>query len=111
MTRRDDRQLTLPLDAKPRLKVIQGLGQKQQEPLASRDAVARVLIEAGADLLLRRISPERAEAIEGQVEEILRLFDAVDRNQLVMPVLQRKLDELEALMRETRERRAQRRRR
>lgn len=112
MTRRDDdRQLNLPLDSKPRLKVIQGLGQKKQESLASRDAVARVLIEAGADLLLRRISPERAEAIEAEVDEILRLFDAVDRNPLVMPVLQRKLDELESLMRETRERRAQRRRR
>lgn len=111
MTKRDERQLNLPLDTKPRLRVIQGLGQKQQEPLASRDAVARVLIEAGADLLLRRISPERAEAIEGEVDEILKLFDLVDKNPLVMPVLQRKLDELEALMRETRERRAQRRRR
>lgn len=111
MTKRDERQLNLPLETKPRLRVIQGLGQKQQEPLASRDAVARVLIEAGADLLLRRISPERAEAIEGEVDEILKLFDLVDKNPLVMPVLQRKLDELEALMRETRERRAQRRRR
>jgi hypothetical protein len=112
MTRRDDdRQLTLPLDSKPRLKLIQGLGQKREEPLASRDAVARVLIEAGADLLLRRISAERAEVIEAEVEEILRLFDVVDRNPLVMPVLQKKLDELESLMRETRERRTQRRRR
>lgn len=111
MTKRDERQLSLPLESKPRLRVIQGLGQKQQEPLASRDAVARVLIEAGADLLLRRISPERAEAIEGEVDEILKLFDLVDRNPLVMPVLQRKLDELEALMQDTRERRAQRRRR
>lgn len=111
MTKRDERQLSLPLESKPRLRVIKGLGQKQQEPLASRDAVARVLIEAGADLLLRRISPERAEAIEGEVEEILKLFDLVDRNPLVMPVLQRKLDALEALMQDTRERRAQRRRR
>ena len=111
MTKRDERQLSLPLESKPRLRVIKGLGQKQQEPLASRDAVARVLIEAGADLLLRRISPERAEVIEGEVEEILKLFDLVDKNPLVMPVLQRKLDELESLMQDTRERRAQRRRR
>ncbi|MEW6431684.1 MAG: hypothetical protein AB1730_09245 [Myxococcota bacterium] len=111
MKKRDDRQLDLPLETKPRLRVIQGLGQKQHEPLASRDAVARVLIEAGADLLLRRISPERAEVIEGAVDEILALFDRVDRQPLLMPVLQRKLDALEILMRETRERRAQRRRR
>ncbi|MEW5741559.1 MAG: hypothetical protein AB1938_21760 [Myxococcota bacterium] len=111
MTKRDERQLNLPLNERPRLKVIQGLGQKKEEPLVDRDAVARVLVEAGADLLLRRISPERAQVIEGQVDEILKLFDLVDRNQLVMPVLQRKLDELEALMRDTRERRAQRRRR
>ncbi|MCC6336442.1 MAG: hypothetical protein IT380_20950 [Myxococcales bacterium] len=111
MTKRDERQLSLPLGERPRLKVIQGLGQKKVEPLEDRDAVARVLIEAGADLLLRRISAERAEAIEGQVNEILRLFDLVDHNQLLMPVLKRKLDELEALMRDTRDLRAQRRRR
>lgn len=104
MAKRDDRQLEFPLDA-PKLRVIQGLGQKKQEPLASRDAVARVLIEAGADLLLRRISSERAEAIEQEVDEILRLFDMVDDNRLLFPVLQRKLDALEQLMRETREKR------
>ncbi len=105
MVKRDDRQLELSLAGTPRLRVIQGLGQKQQEPLASRDAVARVLIEAGADLLLRRISSERAEAIEQEVDEILRLFDMVDDNRLLFPVLQRKLDALEQLMRETREKR------
>jgi hypothetical protein len=111
MSKRDERQLSLPLEPRPQLRVIEGLGQKQFEPLASRDAVARVLIEAGADLLLRRISPQRAEAIEGEVEAILKLFDRVDRNPLLMPVLKRKLDELEGLMRDTRERRAERRRR
>lgn len=108
MTRRDKRQLELPLA--PRLRVINGLAQKKEEPLASRDAVARCLIEAGADLLLHRISPERAESIEREVDEILRLFDMVDDNRLLMPVLQRKLDALEALMRDTREKRAPRRR-
>ncbi|MFO0597509.1 MAG: hypothetical protein U0228_19545 [Myxococcaceae bacterium] len=110
MSRRDDRQLELGLNAKPgpRLRVIQGLGQKQQEPLLSRDAVARVLMEAGADLLLRRISPERAAEIEAQVDEILALFDRVDDNRLLFPVLQKKLDALEMLMRETREKRARR---
>lgn len=90
--------------------MIAGLGQKKQEPLASRDAVARVLIEAGADLLLRRISAERAEAIERDVEEVLALFDRVDRDRALLPVLQRRLDDLEALVRETRERHAVRRR-
>lgn len=106
--RPNDQQLELPLS--PRLKVIKGLGQREQEPLGSRDAVARVLMEAGADLLLRRISADRAEAIEERVNEILDLFDRVDRHPLFMPVLQRKLDELEGLMRETRERRVSRRR-
>lgn len=97
--------MELGLSGAPKLRVIQGLGQKQQEPLASRDAVARVLMEAGADLLLRRISSERAEEIEKEVDEILRLFDMVDDNRLLFPVLQRKLDALEQLMRETREKR------
>lgn len=129
MKKRDERQLELPLTQRerveagapagagregereqPRLKVIAGLGQKKQEPLASRDAVARVLIEAGADLLLRRISAERAEAIERDVEEVLALFDRVDRDRALLPVLQRRLDDLEALVRETRERHAVRRR-
>ena len=105
MAKRDDRQLEFKLGEGPKLRVIQGLGQKQQEPLALRDAVTRVLIEAGADLLLRRISSERAEAIEHEVDEILRLFDMVDDNRLLFPVLQRKLDALEQLMRETREKR------
>src|SRR6478609_8749275 len=109
MARRSSRlmkQLELPLA--PRLKVIQGLGQKKVEKLGSRDAVARVLIETGADLLLRRISPARAEAIEEEVETILTLFDRVDDNPLLMSELQRRLDGLEVLMRETRERRVTR---
>jgi hypothetical protein len=93
-----------------RFKLIQGLGQKKKsEALVSRDAVARCLIEAGTDLLLRRISPDRAEVIECQVDEILSLFDRVDANRLLFPVLQRKLDELEVLMNETRTVRARRR--
>jgi hypothetical protein len=111
MTKRDDRQLELPLKQAPKLKVIQGLGQRTIEPLADRDAVARVLIEAGADLLLRRISSVRAEAIEQAVDEVLALFDQVDHTPALMPVLQQKLDDLEALARETRDLRSQRRRR
>lgn len=105
--KRESKQLELPLQ--PKLRVIKGLGQKRVEPLATRDAVARVLVEAGADLLLRRISPERAEEIEGQVDHILNLFDRVDRDKKLMPELAKCLDELEALMRETREKRMRRR--
>ncbi len=92
------------------LRVIRGEGQRRQdEPLTSRDAVARVLMEAGADMLLRRISPERAAEIERQVDRALDLFDRVDANPLVLPVLRRHLDALEALMRETRQKRSARR--
>ena len=107
MKNKNGAQLELPLAA-PKLRVIQGLGQKKPDPLTSRDAVARVLIEAGADLLLRRISPARAEAIETEVEEILALFDRVDREPAKLAELSKRLDELEALMRETRERRVHR---
>jgi hypothetical protein len=90
--------------ARAGLRVIRGEGQRRpDEPLVSRDAVARVLMEAGVEMLLRRISPARAEEIERQVDRALELFDRVDAQPLVMPVLRRHLDALEALMRETRE--------
>lgn len=94
--------------SRPGLRVIQGGGKRVQERLSSRDAVVRVLVEAGADLLLRRISPERAEHIERRVNQVLDLFDRVDSAPLLMPVLQRQLDELEELMTETRTRRTRR---
>lgn len=99
----------LPVPNRTGLRVIQGGGQKRQEPLASRDAVVRVLVEAGADLLLRRISPERAEEIERRVDRVLHLFDKVDESPILMSVLKRQLDDLEALMRETRDLRTARR--
>lgn len=93
------------------LRVIEGGGQRRQdEPLVSRDAVARVLMEAGVDLLLRRISTVRAAEIERKVDRVLDLFDRVDAAPLLMPVLRRHLDELESLMRETRQVRAPARR-
>ena len=95
--------------AEPGLRVIQGGGQRTHEKLASRDAVVRVLLEAGGDLLLRRISPERAGEIERRVESVLGLFDAVDRSPALMPALERQLEDLEALMRETRHLRPARR--
>ncbi len=95
-----------PAAARPGLRVIQGGGERKHEPLKSRDAVVRVLVESGADMLLRRISVERAEEIQAQVDSILELFDKVDRERALMPVLTRALDELEGLMRETRARRS-----
>ncbi|HEX8436777.1 MAG TPA: hypothetical protein VF697_16825 [Archangium sp.] len=93
------------------LRVIEGGGQRRQdEPLVSRDAVARALMEAGVDLLLRRITPARAAEIERKVDRVLDLFDRVDAAPVLMPLLQRYLDELEALMRETRQVRAPARR-
>ena len=101
-------QLELPLSRPPSLRVIKGGGQRKQEPLKSRDAVVRVLVEAGADLLLRRISPERAQEIEKRVDRVLDLFDRVDAKPELFIVLERELSSLETLMTETRERRVRR---
>jgi hypothetical protein len=84
------------------LRVLKGGGQRVHEKLKSRDAVIRVLVEAGADMLLRRISVERAEEIQENVDRILSLFDRVDLAPDLMPVLERELGSLEALMTETR---------
>jgi hypothetical protein len=115
-TKKSHHQLELPLlrasnscgspDAaaapRPPLRLIKGSGAKKPERLDSRDAVVRVLIEAGADLLLRRISSQRAEEIRRRVDVVMGLFDRVDGAPQLIPALKRRLDELEALMRETR---------
>jgi hypothetical protein len=86
----------------PTIRILPGQGQKRPEPLTSREAVIRLLIEAGADLLLRRISSQRAEEIRLRVDQLLGLFDRVDRSPQLVPALRHRLDELEAFMRETR---------
>jgi hypothetical protein len=101
MRQDDEAQLELPLRAAPRLRVIRGEGQGRPDPLDDRDAVARVLVSAGVDLLLKRISPERAEYIEQKVDEVLDLFDAVDQDKGAQPRLAKALEDLEALVRET----------
>ena len=106
--KKDGRQLELPLSRKPNLRVIKGDGARPPERLKSRDAVARVLLEAGADLLLRRISSDRAEAIDALVDDILNLFDKVDRQPQLTAVLETRLEELESLMRDTRASRGRR---
>lgn len=83
-------------------RVIQGEGRKQEEPLASPDAVTRVLLETGVDLLLRAISPERAQEIQRRVDRVLLMFDRVDLRPELRDVLQSELDELEDVMRQTR---------
>jgi hypothetical protein len=90
---------------RPVLRLIRGEGKREHEKLSSRAAVIRLLVESGADVLLRRITPERAQEIERKVERVLRLFDQVDQSPELFPVLQRQLDDLQALMTETRERR------
>lgn len=87
----------------PALRLIRGEGARRPEPLQSRESVVRVLVETGADLLLRRISPERAGAIQRSVDQVLRLFDEVDGTPALLPVLRRELDALEALMTQTRQ--------
>lgn len=120
----DPRQLELPFgsakratEANPRggLRLIRGEGKSLPEKLNSREAVVRVLLEAGVDLLLRRISAERAEEIESRVDRILTLFDRADPSQSPESAdshhqLRTELDELERLMTETRGLRPARRR-
>jgi hypothetical protein len=84
------------------LQMIRGGGKRPRERLSSRDTVVRVLIESGVDLLLRRISPARAEEIQRAVDEILILFDQVDNAPERIALLHQRLDALERLMGETR---------
>ena len=93
---------SIPFEQRRTLRLVRGNGRRQPERLDSRDAVIRVLIEAGADLLLRRISSQRADEIQQRVERIMSLFERVDHSPGLIPSLNRRLDELEALMRETR---------
>ena len=92
------------------LRLIRGGGQGRREPLATRESVVRVLLEAGVDLLLRRISAARAEEIERRVERVLRLFDAPGSSSDPTAALRDELDALERLMVETRAKRAPQRR-
>jgi hypothetical protein len=78
------------------LRVIQGEGRRRDETLRDRNDVARLLVAAAADMLLRRISPDRAHAIEQRVERVMRLFERVDADPVLMPQLRRELDELES---------------
>ncbi|HCF58679.1 MAG TPA: hypothetical protein DFS52_11890 [Myxococcales bacterium] len=82
------------------MRLIRGEGQARDETLHTRDDVARLLVSSAADMLLRRISTERAHEIEMRVERIMRLFDKVGREPIARPLLRRELDELERIWRE-----------
>jgi hypothetical protein len=81
-------------------RVIKGEGQGRDETLRSRDDVARLLVAAAADMMLKRISVERADEIQRRVNRVMRLFDKVDQDPVVMALLRRELDDLEAIWRE-----------
>ena len=85
--------------------MIKGGGVRRDETLRSRDDVARLLVAAAADVLLHRITPDRAHAIEEHVERVTRLFERVDAKPALLPILRRELDELEAVWREGERRR------
>lgn len=117
------RQLPLPIDAPrdppaprplsaapPRaFRVIRGEGQKRADPLKSRDDVARMLVGSACDLMLKRISPDRAHEIQQRVDRIMRLFDRVPADPVASALLRRELDDLEKLYREGQEKRPPRR--
>ena len=86
-------------DGRGGLRVLPGAGEgRPKERLTSRDAVARVLVGATADLLLRRIGPARAHSIHFQVERVLLLFDEVDCGRARFGQLAVELDTLEGLV-------------
>lgn len=98
----DGGQFSLPLDERrprPTLRVVRGDGPTAPERLASRDAVARLLLAVAADLLAHRITPAAANAIQRQVDRVLRRFDAAGATPETDRLLRRELDALEATAR------------
>lgn len=85
-------------------RIIKGEGKKRDETLRTRNDVARLLVASAADVMLRRISVDRAHEIETKVERVMKLFDRAD-DPLVQLLLRRELDQLEALWREGQEKR------
>ncbi|MGC4113851.1 MAG: hypothetical protein QM765_04190 [Myxococcales bacterium] len=109
------RQLPLPLrvPAEPRparppstptaertFRVIRGEGQKREETLHSRDDVVRLLVGTACDVMLKRITPDRAHEIQRRVDRIMRLFDRVPADPVATALLRRELDDLESIYRD-----------
>ncbi len=90
------------MPGRPHLRLLDGEGKARATRLESRDDVARVLMRSAADLLLRRISSARANAIQRKVDRVFLLFDASASNPAAAVLLRRELDALEELARTTR---------
>jgi hypothetical protein len=113
-----ERQLVLPLrpglerpaenpprpisaPAQRAFRVIRGEGKRRDEKLRSRDDVVRLLVAAAADMMLKRITPERAHEIQVRVERVQRLFERCERDPVLWPLLRVELETLEKVWRET----------
>lgn len=86
-------------------RVIKGEGQKREETLHSRDDVVRLLVGTACDVMLKRISPDRAHEIQRRVDRIMRLFDRVPADPVATALLRRELDDLEGVYRDGQDRR------
>jgi hypothetical protein len=84
------------------LRVISGENQGRETALRSRDDVARLLMRSAADVLLRRISSARANAIQKKVDRVFGLFDASAVDPAAAGLLRRELDALEEMARRRR---------
>ena len=100
---------TAQAPAERTFRVIRGEGQKREETLHSRDDVVRLLVGSACDLMLRRISPDRAHEIQRRVDRIMRLFERVPADPVATALLRRELDDLEGVYRDGAQRRAMKR--
>jgi len=90
-------------------KVIRGEGQKRAETLHSKDDVVRLMVGTACDVLLKRVSPDRAHEIQRRVDRIMRLFERVPADPVAVALLRRELDDLESLYREGQQKRGAKR--
>ncbi len=87
--------VTAPPSSRKAFRVVRGEGQKRDETLYSRDDVARLLVASAANMMLQRMSTERAHEIQARVDRVMHLFDLVERDPLAARLLRHELDELE----------------
>lgn len=114
------RQLSLPLRVEPSpaekrppstptaertFRVIKGEGHKREETLHSRDDVVRLLVGTACDVMLKRITADRAHEIQRRVDRIMRLFDRVPADPVATALLRRELDDLEGVYRDGQDKR------
>lgn len=105
-------QLDLPLRDRPALRLIPGEGEGSGQvrgrlvalphptldrPLPSREEIAILLLQAGADLVAGRISPAGASAIREAAEEALACLEASERDPSHQPNFVRAARALEDL--------------